>query len=232
MFYIVFIVLPIVLVLGIAVVGRLEKRLVWPYGPMQERPPYPDASGYSIRWVREALQLGFVFLGWAPDAKGEKYKLTYGLLVSPERDCFVIVGVGTIMGISMRGTWIYSVDRDGRAIYTTDNQSAIEVDVTRLWKSRLVRAKSFTDLLQRHREMLRFSGFDAYRFTPGQEIAEFHRARQAHYEYLAKRGLIAYTDDTATCWQYTMWGALKFAALNYTIGMVRAVTFGRVLRLA
>ncbi|MCC6698709.1 MAG: hypothetical protein IT365_24000 [Candidatus Hydrogenedentes bacterium] len=224
--------LPVLLVGMIAVVGRLEKRMVWPYGPPQEHPPFPDASGYAIRWANEALKAGFTFLGWAPDLKGPRYQISYAFLTSPERDCFVIIGVGTIMAMPLRGTWIYTCTADGRAFYTTDNQSCIEIDVSRRWQSQLARASTFSELLQHHRSLLLDSRVSVQRFTPGREIEEFKRVREEHYRWMSRQGLIAFTDNAAARWRYTWWGSLKVAALNYSIGMLRAVTFGRIPRRA
>ena len=223
---------PVLLVGMIAVVGRLEKRMVWPYGAPQERPPFADASGYAIRWANDALKAGFTFLGWAPDTKGPRYRISYAFLTSPERDCLVIIGVGSIMALTLRGTWIYTCAADGRTIYTTDNQSCVEIDVSRRWQSQLARASTFTELLQQHRALLLDSRISVKRFNPGMEIEEFRRVREEHYRWMSRQGLIAFTDNSATHWRYSWWGSLKLAALNYSIGMLRAVTFGRIPRSA
>ena len=66
---IVYIVMPVVFIALITVTGRLEKRLVWQYGDLGTQPPYPDVSGYAEQWTNQALQCGFILLGWAPDPR-------------------------------------------------------------------------------------------------------------------------------------------------------------------
>jgi hypothetical protein len=49
---------------------------------------------------------------------------------------------------------------------------------------------------------------------------------------MSRRGLINFTDTSATHWHYTFLGAAKLAALNYSIGLLRGVTNGRIPRCA
>ena len=119
----------------LVVVARFEKRMVWPYGNTQEHPQFSDDSGYGTRWVADALEGGFSCFGWAPDLKGPRYKISYALLVSPQRDCFVIIGVGSILNMRLQGTWIYTPVTDGRMFCSTDNQSCVEIDVSRQWQN-------------------------------------------------------------------------------------------------
>lgn len=215
-----------------AVVARFEKRMVWPYGSPEPQPQFPDPSGYGARWVDEAVKAGFIFFGWAPDLKGPRYRVSYGLLVSPERDCFVVIGVGTILNITLRGTLLYTRATDGRVFYTTDNQSCVEIDVTRRWRSQLTPANTFPQLLQRHHDMLRKGGINSHTFIEGGEIEEFRSLREEHFRSMSRLGLIAFTDGSATHWRYTFYGALKVVGLNYSIGMLRTVTGGRIPRVA
>jgi hypothetical protein len=215
-----------------AVTARLEKRIVWPYGSPEAQPQFPDSTDYSARWIEQALRAGFSFLGWSPDLKGPRYRVCYGLLVSPDRDCFVIIGVGTILSMTLRGTWIYSRATDGRVFYTTDNQTCVEIDAARLWRSQLMRAGTFTELLKRHRDLLRDSGVILEPFTAGREAQEFKNLREERYQSMARKGLITFTDSSATHWRYTFWGAVKVAALNCSIGLLRGVTYGRIPRSA
>ncbi len=76
------------------------------------------------------------------------------------------------------------------------------------------------------------AGVTAQSFTAGREAEEFRSMREERYHALACRGLIAFTDGSATHWRYRCWGALKLVALNYSIGMLRGVTNGRIPRSA
>jgi hypothetical protein len=100
---IVFIVMPVLFIVLITVTGQLEKRLVWQYGDLGTQPPYPDISGYAKQWTNQALQCGFVLLGWAPDPRMPNYRQNYALMVSPERDCLAAVCSGTIFTLKSQG---------------------------------------------------------------------------------------------------------------------------------
>ena len=215
-----------------AVIARVEKRMVWPYGSPEAQPQFADSEGYRARCVAGALQAGFSFLGWLPDRKGPRYRVSYAMLVSPERDCFVIIGVGTILSMALRGTWIYTRATDGRVFYTTDNQSCVEIDVMRQWRSQLVPHSTFIELLQRHKNLLRDRGVTAEPFSTGGETEEFRRLREERYEAMSRRGLITFTDNSATHWRYTFRGAVMLSVLNYSIGLLRGVTQGRIPRIA
>src|SRR5208282_102607 len=104
---IVYIVMPVVFIALITVTGRLEKRLVWQYGDLGTQPPYPDVAGYAGQWTNQALQSGFILLGWAPDPRMPNYRQNYALLVSPERDCFVVVCSGNIFTLKSQSATIY-----------------------------------------------------------------------------------------------------------------------------
>lgn len=216
----------------LAMIARFEKRLSWPYGEPEAQAQFPDSTGYADRWVDGALNAGFTFLGWCPHLKGGGYRVSFALLVSPERDCFVVISVGTILGIALRGTCIYTRSVEGRVFYTTDNQSCIEIDVTRRWRSQLAPTSTFVRLLQRHRNLLRDSRITPHPFTAGREAQEFKCMRTEHFDSMSRKGLIAFTDHSGTYWRYTYWGALKLTALNYSIGLLRGMTQGRIPRSA
>jgi hypothetical protein len=215
-----------------AVTARLEKRMVWPYGNPEAEPQFGDASGYGVERVTDALRAGFSLLGWVPDLKGARYRVSYALLTSPELDCFVIVGAGRVLSVPVRGTWIYTHLTNGTVFYSTDNQACVEIDVSRHWRSHLVRASNFLQLLQRHRDFLRARGLTARPFTAGRAVEEFRRLREEHFQSMSRQGFIAFTDGSATHWRYTFWGALKWTALNYSIGLLRAISFGNIPRSA
>lgn len=224
--------LPVFFITFLTVVARLEKRMVWPYGNPEPQLQFADTSGYGTRWVAEALGIGCTFLGWAPDLKGPRYKVSYGFLASPEGDYFVIVGVGTILNIPLRGTWIYTRSTDSSVVYTTDNQSCVEIDVLRRWRSQLRQVNTFSELLRHHKDLLQHHHISVQSFTAGREVGEFRAVREERYHAMSREGLIFFTDASATYWRYTMRGALKLAFLNYSIGLLRGITHGRVPRAA
>jgi hypothetical protein len=205
-----------------------EKRLTWPYGAIQSAPPHGDPSGYGQRMQLAALQCGFMMLGWTPDNKGEKYQMNYGFMVSPDGQSLLIIGMGNIFGIELRGVTIHSPSDDGlQSRYTADNQAAIESDVLRQWMSQLVFNRDFAGIWQAHQNWMATARFSRHTFNPSCAMAEFRRIREQRFDEMIRRNYIAYTDASQTFWRYTFTGALKVVFLNYGTGLVRAVTFGR-----
>ena len=230
--------MPLVYLLGLiifwavflTITFRVEKRMVWPYGELQPEPHFNDPTGYSTRWVEEARQAGFTLLGWAKDLKGPRYRINYAMLVSPERDIFAIVGVGTLMNIPLAATWLHTPTADGRSFYSTDSQSAVEIDLSRNWTNQLVQASSFQELLQKHRDWLKMNGVLSRPFTRDRELAEFRALRDQHYRSMERAGLIGFTDASGVRFRFTLFGAAKTATWSYFLGMARQVSRGRLLR--
>jgi hypothetical protein len=209
-----------------------ERRMVWPYGKPDPAAKFGDASSYGSRWVSDAVQEGFQFLGLAPDLKGKMYRINYALLISPKRDCLVIIGMGTLLGKRLEGTWIHSPIANGRSYYTTDNQAGVEIDIIRSWKSQLVPAFSFAGLWKKHREWIQSSALTPYFLRTGQELDDFRKMREDHFRTMRNSGLIEFTDGSATYWRYTFIGAIKSSFLNFFIGLSRTISFGRFPRTA
>lgn len=215
------------LILLQAAVAKWERRMVWAYGKPEVNPPFGDPEGYGAATVAAAMQTGFTFYGWAPDLKGEKYRMSYAILVSPQNDSFAIVAVGTIFGIPVRGTSFTTPAVGDRSFYSVNQQSGVEIDVSGMWKSQLVPNAGFNNLWQKHREWLATQRVIARGLPKGREFEDFYAVRLAHYRLLARRKYIAFTDNTETYWRYTVMGAMKWAVLNFSIGLVRGVTGGR-----
>lgn len=215
-------------VIVIAIVARLEKRMVWPYGNVQPQPHFPDSTGYGARWVNEAIQNGFLFLGWAPDLKGEQYKLTYAMLISPEKDCLAVIGIGHIWKLPLHGTWLHTLSLDGRhSWYSTDNQSCVEIDISGCKKSHLASVKSFGNLWRRHQEWAGPAATKSNGFRPFDNLEVLRQFRQNQYLEMASRKLICFCNPEQTHWRYTWYAAIKLSTLNHLIGLLRAFSFGR-----
>ena len=225
-----FIVMPVFFIALITVTGRLEKRLVWQYGDLGTQPPYLDVSGYAEQWTNQALQCGFILLGWAPDPRMPGYRQNYALLISPERDCFAVVYSGNIFKLKSQSATIYTPTQNSKVYYTAANQNGAQIDLLGHWMGQLTVVNTFQALLRNHGDLLRDKGATVQPFNEGREVEEFKRLRVERYETMARRGLITFMDGMETCWHFTLWGALRYAILNYTIGIARAITRGRVFR--
>ena len=219
-------------VVFLTIVFRLEKRTVSPYGELESAPFSGDASGYAARWVADALQAGFVFLGWARDTRGSTYRCTYALLVSADRTTFMVISVGTILNIPMQGTWLHTPAMDGRSFNTTDKQAGVQIDLSRNWTNQLALVPSFGQLLQKHKEWLQSLNVLPRSFTSNREFEEFKLLRSEHYHSMERAGLIRFTDASATQFYYTLPGAAKTATWGYLVGVIRGLSHGSLFRSA
>jgi hypothetical protein len=216
----------------LTILFRLEKRMVNPYGEIEDAPYFGDPTGYGARWIADALQCGFIMLGWARDVRGSLYRESYALLVSPERDIFVVIGVGTLGKFPFQGTWLHSPTMDGRSYYTTDNQAGVQIDLSRNWANQLAFERTFTALLLKHREWLQTLRVLPRPFTPGREFDEFRDLRVQHFRSMERAGLIRFTDASAAHFYYTLSGSAKTATWSYFLGMARRLSFGKFPRTA
>lgn len=216
----------------LTIISRLEKRMVFPYGELEQEPFFGDPTGYASRAVSDAMKSGFVFLGWARDVKGPAYRVSYAMLVSKERDMFAVIGVGHIVKIPLQATWLHTPTADGRSFYSTDHQAGVQLDLSRNWTSQLVPKADFARMLGRHREWIMERGVLPRFLTPGREYEEFRHLRDQHFRSMERAGLIYFTDGNATHFHYTLIGAAKTAVSGYFLGMARQLSLGRFPRSA
>lgn len=233
-----FYLLPLQLFLGMVVffsisltiISRLEKRSAWPYSDLQPAPLFEDTSGYGVRAVAEALLGGFILLGWAPDNRGSIYKLSFGMLVSPDRNVFMVVTVGTIARIPLASISLFTPTVDGRSFYSTNNQASVQLDLSRNWISQFVPLANFDKLFHMHLDWLRKLQITSRPFTPGKEFSEFRILREHHFRAMERAGLIRFVDSSPTNFYFTTSGAAKTAISGYFLGMARQLSHGRFPR--
>jgi hypothetical protein len=214
----------------LTVIFRLEKRMAWAYSDLQVDPPYPDATGYGAGRVAEALAAGFTLLGWARDLKGPKYRVSYAMFVSAQRDVFAVIGVGSVLQIPVKATWLYTHTSDGRCFYSTDHQSGVQIDLSRHWTNQLVPAASFRELLQAHQDWIGQNQVLPRTLTRGREIAEVQTLRHEHFRFMERAGLIAFLDGSVNYFRFTLSGAARTATWGYFLGMARQLSQGRFPR--
>jgi hypothetical protein len=128
-----------------------ESRLLWPYGPPHQSHDVQDPRGYGQTNVREATAGGFVFLGWLDDMKGRSYKLSYAMLVSPDRETIAVVGIGTLIGIPLACTWMHTFGASKQRNCTSfDEEKGVEADVLGLTITRLCTGGRFMERWEAH----------------------------------------------------------------------------------
>ena len=211
----------------LTIIHRVEKRMVWPYSEPQPQPLYDDPSGYGARWVAQAVQSGFTLLGWSHDLKGETYRVNYAMLISPDRSTIATIGAGAILKLPLQATWLHTPAADGRCFYSTNQQSGVQLDVSRHWTNQLVPAPNFAKLWQRHQAWTRDLRVLPRTLRSGHELEEYRAVREAHFRSMASAGLINFIDPGATRFQFTLYGAFATATKGYFLGLLRAVTQGR-----
>lgn len=216
----------------LTIIFRLEKRTVSPYGELQTGPFPSDPTGYAARWVADAVQAGFVLLGWAGDTRGPTYRCTYALLVSADRTTFMVISVGAILKLPMQGTWLHTPAMDGRSYNTTDKQAGVQIDLSHNWTNQLALVPSFSQLLQKHRQWLQSLNVLPRGFTANREFAEFKELRTQHFRSMERAGLIRFTDASATQFYYTFSGAARTATWSYLVGLLRGLSQGTFPRSA
>lgn len=218
--------------ISLTVIHCVEKRMVWPYGELQAQPHFADSTGYSPAWAANAVASGFSLLGWMRDMKGENYRISYAILVSPDRSTLAVIGAGHIFGLPIQGTWLHTPSSDGRSFYSTDKQAGVQLDVSRHWANQLVFASTFAELWQRHRSWVQELRVLPRGLSARRELEEFRAVREEHYRAMERAGLIQYTDVSATSFRFTLYGAARTASWGYLLGLVRAVTRGAFPRTA
>ena len=138
-----------------AIAALVEKRMVWPYAPLGEKEITREgmnaggnaaANAYIMRFIREATSEGFEYLECMRDAKGSKYKIIYHFLVSQDKYTLAIIGGGKILGLGVKGTWLYSKSNNEGCYYSVDNQSGLVTDISGFWRDQLLFDDNFAAL--------------------------------------------------------------------------------------
>lgn len=215
----------------LTVVRRFEKKVVWPYGELEASPYFGDPTEFGARAIGEAIHQGFTFLGWARDIKGPIYKVSYAMLVSPDRQTLAVVGVGKILQIPLNAIWLHTPASDGRSFCSTSHQSGVQLDISGNWKNQLISTSSFATLLQGHVNWVRGFSISPRLFSPGNECAEYRDVRERHFRSMESAGLVRFDNSTGYCY-FTWWGAAKTSIWGYFLGMARKLSNGKFPRTA
>jgi hypothetical protein len=99
--------------------------------------------------------------------------------------------------------------------------------MSRSFANALAAGSNFQTLLERHLKWIKTNSNHLCAFAKGAELAEFEKLRSARFRAMESLGFIRFTNASKTHWKYTLTGALRVSALNYSIGLLRAVTFGK-----
>jgi hypothetical protein len=206
--------------------GKWEKRLVWPYVPSLPPGPKPDLSDpysppsqvepvritdYAKAVNQEAGRRGFLTYGHFFDGKGKIYKLRYDFWLAPDKMVLAMVGGGTMAGIPLQATWMYTRLQDGRSIVTIDDPKAADSDPTGMTDQLILANADFAELLERHRQRIAAALPPAIPYSESDALADHRNSRSARADALVEMGLAKYLDDQNQWYKYTVKGAFLAA---------------------
>jgi hypothetical protein len=219
-----------------AIAALVEKRMVWPYAPLGEKEITSEglnpgdnaaANAYIMRFIHEATSEGFQYLECMRDAKGSKYKIIYHFLISPDKYTLAIIGGGKILGIGVKGTWLYSKSNNEGCYYSVDNQSGLVTDISGFWRDKLLFDDNFAALYAKHQKWTDGNIISRKMYSNGAELDEHRKALTYRCEYMEKTGYIRFLDSDKQFWKYTLKGAIKVSVCNITKGVLRHLLAGK-----
>jgi hypothetical protein len=214
----------------------LEKRLVWPYAPLEslqgagpagprdaENPfaapgsdnPLPTTDYAEVTNTR-ALQLGFSPLGAFHNVTSKLYRVRSNFWLSPDRSVFAVVSTGTLAAIPLNLTSLVTRTGEGRCLLTVDDFKGSDSDPSGLSQDEVLTNADFEELLARHTERVAASNHRAEPYPPDDPLEEHRRFRQFRAGQLEERGFIRFLDDERERWKYTVRGA-AVAAFRSTL---------------
>jgi hypothetical protein len=223
------IVLPMLLTI---VVGLWEKRMVWPYVPLEDpvvlttpakfdpANPYAVSGGGAQQIMQPTEQaakanvaaqsLGFRYLGAYRHGGGAVYKVRYDFWVSGEHEVLVIVGGGTMASIPLDNTWLFTQLAEGPMLVTITAHNAGEYDLSGLTSEVLVRKAGLAQAIHAHLGRMKLQSSPALNYSDA-PLSDHFQFRKSWSEQLERKGLVRFVDPARNVWKYTLWGAVRFA---------------------
>ncbi len=217
----------------IIVTARLERRLTWPYVPLDPaRGPKralfePESGGgtpavapsgphllpgpYTQQVDRAARRAGFRHLGVFADGKGKLYKVRYDFHLAPDRRTLAMTGVGTIAGIPLQAIILYTRMSDGSLLATLNQQNACEFDLAGIRREMLIPNATFEALLERHLTRLDEGFADPLPYSEDDPLGDHRRILTGRIEELERLGAAGFLDPSRNAWRYTLSGAASLA---------------------
>lgn len=225
-------------------VARFEKRMLWPYTPIEEpaQSKLPESTyndnpyaaplaavdgaaikptDFAARENHAASLAGFEAVGSFNHGKGGIYRVRYDFWRSMEGNILALVGGGTLAGIPVLNTWLFTRLSDGRCLITLGDQKASEIDLGALSVEALVAGGDFEELLDWHRRRIAASPESVVPYSEIDPLGDHFDFRRRRTDRLEERGYAGYLDPERTVWRYTFKGALAFAFRGITQGMRR-----------
>lgn len=203
-----------------AIVARMaEKRLVWPYVAADEGST--RATSYLTKTATAAEALGFLRLGVFRDGKGRIYKIRYELWCAPHGEALLLMGGGSVGGIPLDGSWVFTRLVNGRCILSIDNEAGREHDPTGLIEETVYPKRSLDALLAWHREAVARAATPALPYADA--VAEHRDLLNRRIRALVDGGHAAFSGAGQERWRYTAKGAVVATFSGYWRGLWEAL---------
>jgi len=218
------------------IAALFEKRMVWPYQResefLQPQPAAKDSAAnpyrapatqtpvavtpYGDATCRKLEAMGFRYRGVHYDRRRGLYQLRYDFWLSPDQLVLAMVGGGTLAGIPLAGTSLYSRLGDGRCLVTIDEPKSQDSDPSGLTLQMVVTHADLDELLNRHRQRLAEYGQSTVPYSAQAPLDDHRAFRMRRVEVLRERGLVRFLDQENNAWKYTLKGAWTAIAGLYT----------------
>ena len=222
------------------VVGLWEKRMVWPYQLASSSTPLlpdadglsdtifsstasqrPRATGYTVRALEQAADLGFTMLGSGQDVRGGIYQMHYQFLLSPDRDVLALIGDGTMLKLEQRTNWLYSRLTDGRFLTSLDNERGAHLDLSNRTIEGLKPGADFATLLDWHYERIAYLDDAIKPFLDRDPLAVLRQFRAERVDLLEAAGLMTYIDSERNRHRFTIRGSAISTYMSHRRGVHR-----------
>jgi hypothetical protein len=208
------------------IAALFEKRMVWPYASGREiaaaqrgetddsTNPYESPRSqepvaitpYALATCREIQNKKFSYQGVFYDSRGGIYKLRFDFWLSPDRYVLANVGGGTLAGIELNGTNLFTRLQNGHCLVTLDEPKGRDSDPSGLTDQVVVTHASLDELLSRHRQRIEESAL-AVPYSDRGALAEHKAFRASRVETLLDRGLAKFVNEDGNGWKFTLPGA-------------------------
>jgi hypothetical protein len=217
-----------VLLLVFALLARVwEKRLVWPYASGDE-PPRTSRMSTS---AGDAETLGFRRVSVGRDAKGRIYRIRYEFWLPPEHDSLLLIGGGSLAGMPVDGSWLFTRLSNGRCLVSVDDLRGSEYDLTGLSEEAIYPGVPLRVLLDRHRARIAAAAAPPLPYGERDPASDHRAFLTQRIQSLVQAGFATWHDPSQDAWRYTAKGALQGTIRSYATGLLAALRSPlRVLR--
>lgn len=199
--------IPALFFVAAFVIGCVEKHPV----PVFERAQLDSLPAYATEMVQRSAAYGFQYRDSGVHPKfGEKVKGM--LMLSDDGRILAVIGEGTIAGMKVKKTLLFSTFVDGSVLITVDEAGTSEMD-PRTTRQIFMNA-DFEELLAKHREALGRLGAGVATFASHASWKDLDDLNRKRVDRIVGAGLARYVDARREEYRFTVWAAFKMTILH------------------